>query len=397
MEGNEVIPSQSTQQYQIHTRTPAHLHTHTDTPHVGSKVHRTSPSMLIQKSRKWPIKWLIGRKARASGSPSSCNSNEGKSANSNDHHSANVDHPRIVLCITSLVSVVLFFIYFRWWQCLLSNEREGKQQDRLGVPNAVCSSSATLGSVEERTGRCLLGCDLRGSSAFRLTVPFSAFFVAVFQLQREEPAHSLRTRESTARKAGPAYEKGSMFASALQKRKAQAQQPPQARPQQTKEAGSAPQWKRAKQIAEEVHGASAAWSLSEMLSKKQSTAATPTTAATNAEPKDKLSTTRSWSKPSEQQKPATTGGWKKTAATKARAVASKTVGKQQQQGDEQEGVVFELSAKRRVTVRRWRAAVLIDIREYYDDNGVSKPGKKGNCMQCTGRHANRSLRRRCSD
>jgi hypothetical protein len=39
--------------------------------------------------------------------------------------------------------------------------------------------------------------------------------------------------------------------------------------------------------------------------------------------------------------------------------------------------VFELSAKRRVTVRKWRTAVLVDLREFYDDHGTAKPGKKG--------------------
>jgi len=34
--------------------------------------------------------------------------------------------------------------------------------------------------------------------------------------------------------------------------------------------------------------------------------------------------------------------------------------------------------QRRVTVRKWQSKVLVDIREYYeDDSGESKPGKKG--------------------
>lgn len=43
----------------------------------------------------------------------------------------------------------------------------------------------------------------------------------------------------------------------------------------------------------------------------------------------------------------------------------------------------KLSAKRQVTVRDFRGAVLIDIREYYDDQGVSKPGKKGTIWYIT--------------
>jgi len=41
--------------------------------------------------------------------------------------------------------------------------------------------------------------------------------------------------------------------------------------------------------------------------------------------------------------------------------------------------IFELSGKRRVTVRKFRSSILIDIREYYEDkaSGEERPGKKG--------------------
>lgn len=41
--------------------------------------------------------------------------------------------------------------------------------------------------------------------------------------------------------------------------------------------------------------------------------------------------------------------------------------------------IFELSGKRRVTVRKFRSSTLIDIREYYEDkaSGEDRPGKKG--------------------
>ncbi|KAF0685694.1 Aste57867_22441 [Aphanomyces stellatus] len=40
-------------------------------------------------------------------------------------------------------------------------------------------------------------------------------------------------------------------------------------------------------------------------------------------------------------------------------------------------IVFDLSSKKQVTVRAWKSAILVDIREYYDSNGEKKPGKKG--------------------
>lgn len=40
-------------------------------------------------------------------------------------------------------------------------------------------------------------------------------------------------------------------------------------------------------------------------------------------------------------------------------------------------VFFELSKKRRVTVRKWRTTTLVDIREYWGDEDDLKPGKKG--------------------
>ncbi|KAF1324090.1 Transcriptional coactivator p15, partial [Globisporangium splendens] len=169
-----------------------------------------------------------------------------------------------------------------------------------------------------------------------------------------------------------------MFASALQKRKAPPAQQHSSQQQQSSQTatGNAPQWKRARQIAEEVDGASAAWSLSEMLSSKaQPTPRTEPTvkAETMARgPTATTATARKWG----QQKPV--AGARVSATTGASKAVGKKPQQQQQKGEEdQEGIVFELSAKRRVTVRKWRAAVLVDVREYYDDNGVSKPGKKG--------------------
>ena len=40
-------------------------------------------------------------------------------------------------------------------------------------------------------------------------------------------------------------------------------------------------------------------------------------------------------------------------------------------------VKFILDRKRRITVHKFKRQIKVDIREFYDDNGVMKPGKKG--------------------
>nr|CCA26590.1 conserved hypothetical protein [Albugo laibachii Nc14] len=44
---------------------------------------------------------------------------------------------------------------------------------------------------------------------------------------------------------------------------------------------------------------------------------------------------------------------------------------------QQDEYSFSLSAKRNITVRKWRKATVVDIRELYQVNGVDKYGKKG--------------------
>ncbi|XP_078344493.1 uncharacterized protein LOC144630053 [Oculina patagonica] len=44
--------------------------------------------------------------------------------------------------------------------------------------------------------------------------------------------------------------------------------------------------------------------------------------------------------------------------------------------DEEVGV-FEIAAKRRVSVRKFKGKILVDIREFYEADGELRPGKKG--------------------
>ncbi|SPQ94081.1 Transcriptional coactivator p15 (PC4) C-terminal domain-containing protein [Plasmodiophora brassicae] len=42
-----------------------------------------------------------------------------------------------------------------------------------------------------------------------------------------------------------------------------------------------------------------------------------------------------------------------------------------------ESIVFQISDKRRVSVRKWKKSLYVDIREYYEKNGETLPGSKG--------------------
>ncbi|XP_064474554.1 activated RNA polymerase II transcriptional coactivator p15-like [Ornithodoros turicata] len=51
-------------------------------------------------------------------------------------------------------------------------------------------------------------------------------------------------------------------------------------------------------------------------------------------------------------------------------------------GDGDEDNTFSIGKKRFVTVRQFKGKVMVDIREFYEDNNADlKPGRKGICLQ----------------
>lgn len=65
----------------------------------------------------------------------------------------------------------------------------------------------------------------------------------------------------------------------------------------------------------------------------------------------------------------------KFAASKDKSKVSKEVNRSQKNKDNE--AFFDIGKKKRVTIRKWQGKCYVDIREFYEDNGEMKPGKKG--------------------